>query len=396
MLASRMSKFSGSATTAVSDKVAELRAAGKNIISLNIGEPDFNTPENIKQAGIQAIVDNNTRYSTSNGIADLRKLIAEKLEMDNNLHYSAEQICIGVGAKQCLFDAIMAVAEAGDEVLLPIPCWVSYTELIKLAGATPVFVPVDNANGYVLDLEAIEKAITPYTKAIIICTPNNPTGAVYSEESLRKLAELAVKHDFYVIADEIYEKLIYGGEKHFSIGSISTEVWEHTITINGFSKAYAMTGWRLGYVAANDEVIGAVKKLQSQTTTSLAPMIQMAGVEALQGDQSFIPAMAAEFAKRREYLVQRLEAMPGITCPAPKGAFYALPNVSAYFGKKYKGKEITNAIDFATMLLDAGQVATVPGDAFYIPGTIRIAYANSLENIALAMDKLEAFLKELE
>ena len=219
MLASRMSKFSGSATTAVSDKVAELRAAGKNIISLNIGEPDFNTPENIKQAGIQAIVDNNTRYSTSNGIADLRKLIAKKLELDNNLHYSAEQICIGVGAKQCLFDAIMAVAEAGDEVLLPIPCWVSYTELIKLAGATPVFVPVDNANGYVLDLDAIEKAITPNTKAIIICTPNNPTGAVYSEESLRKLAELAVKHDFYVIADEIYEKA-HAVDEHISRGTV--------------------------------------------------------------------------------------------------------------------------------------------------------------------------------
>lgn len=396
MLAKRMANFSGSATTAVTEKVVELRAAGKNIISLNVGEPDFNTPENIKQAGIQAVVDNQTRYGASNGLLDLRKEIVKKLKEDNGLSYTTEQICVTVGAKQALFNAFMAIADAGDEVIVPVPCWVSYTELIKLANAKPVLVPLDKEQGYALDLAAIEKAITPNTRAIVICTPNNPTGAVYSEKQLRKLAELAVKHDFYIIADEIYEKLIYEGEKHFSIGSISQEVWEHTITINGFSKAYAMTGWRLGYIAANDEVSGAIKKLQSQTTTSMPPMVQLAGLEALVGDQSFIPAMNAEFDKRRKYIIERLLAMPGITCPVPKGAFYALPNVSAHFGKKYKGQAIYNAIDFATLLLEAGQVATVPGEAFFIPGTIRMAYANSLENLATAMDRLEAFIKELE
>lgn len=396
MLAKRMANFSGSATTAVTEKVVELRAAGKNIISLNVGEPDFNTPENIKQAGIQAIIDNQTRYGASNGLVELRKLIVEKLQRDNGLSYTADQICVTVGAKQALFNAFMAIADAGDEVIVPVPCWVSYTELIKLAGAKPVLVALDVNNGYALDLEAIKKAITPKTRAIVICTPNNPTGAVYSEADLRKLAEMAVENDFYIIADEIYEKLIYEGEKHFSVGSISQEVWEHTITINGFSKAYAMTGWRLGYVAANDEVIGAIKKLQSQTTTSMPPMVQLAGVEALAGDQSFIAEMNAEFDKRRKYIVERLLAMPGVTCPVPKGAFYVLPNVSAYFGKKYQGQTISNAIDFATLLLDAGQVATVPGEAFFIPGTIRMAYANSLENLALAMDRLEAFLQELE
>lgn len=396
MLAKRMAKFSGSATTAVNEKVVELRAAGKNIISMNVGEPDFNTPENIKQAGIQAIIDNQTRYGAANGLLELRKLVVKKLREENGLTYNTEQVCLTVGAKQGIFNALMAIAEEGDEVIVPTPCWVSYTELIKLAGAQPILVPLQEEAGYALDMEAIAAAVTDKTKAIIMCTPNNPTGAVYDEASLRALAALAVEKDFYIIADEIYEKLIYEGEKHFSIGSISREVWEHTITINGFSKAYAMTGWRLGYVAANDEISGAIKKLQSQTTTSMPPMVQLAGVEALQGNQDFIGAMAKEFDARRQYLVQRLQAMPGVSCPVPKGAFYVLANVSSYFGKKYKGQTVNNAIDFATLLLDAGQVATVPGEAFFIPGTIRMAYSNSMENLAMAMDRLEAFLKELE
>jgi aspartate aminotransferase len=396
MLAERMSHFSGSPTSALIAKVAELRAQGQNIISLNVGEPDFGTPDNIKCGAIKAIVDNFTKYTAGNGIIELRKLIAKKLKEDNNLEYTTDEICATVGAKQAIFNSVMAIAGPGDEVILPIPCWVSYTEMIKFAGAKPVFVPVSEENGYDLDVDAIAKAITPNTRGIIICTPNNPSGAVYSEETLRKLAALAVEHDFYIIADEIYEKLIYDGEKHFSIGSISKEVWEHTITVNGFSKAYAMTGWRLGYVASTKEVIDGIKKIQSQTTSATSAISQKAGVAALSGPQHDLEVMVAEFDKRRKYMLQRLAEMPGVSCTTPKGAFYLLPDFSCYFGKKYQGKEIKNAIDFANTLLAAELVALVPGEAFNIPGKVRMSYSNSLENLGAAMDRIQKFVSELQ
>ncbi len=396
MLAERMKHFSGSPTSALIAKVAELRAQGQNIISLNVGEPDFGTPDNIKCGAIKAIVDNFTKYTAGNGIIELRKLIAKKLKEDNNLEYTTDEICATVGAKQAIFNSVMTIAGPGDEVILPIPCWVSYTEMIKFAGAKPVFVPVSEENGYDLDVDAIVKAITPNTRGIIICTPNNPSGAVYSEATLRKLAKLAVEHDFYIIADEIYEKLIYDGEKHFSIGSISKEVWEHTITVNGFSKAYAMTGWRLGYVASTKEVIDGIKKIQSQTTSATSAISQKAGVAALAGPQHDLEVMVAEFDKRRKYMLQRLAEMPGVTCTTPKGAFYLLPDFSCYFGKKYQGKEIKNAIDFANTLLAAELVALVPGEAFNIPGKVRMSYSNSLENLGAAMDRIQKFVSELQ
>ncbi len=396
MLAERMKHFSGSPTSALIAKVAELRAQGQNIISLNVGEPDFGTPDNIKCGAIKAIVDNFTKYTAGNGIIELRKLIAKKLKEDNNLEYTTDEICATVGAKQAIFNSVMTIAGPGDEVILPIPCWVSYTEMIKFAGAKPVFVPVSEENGYDLDVDAIAKAITPNTRGIIICTPNNPSGAVYSEATLRKLAALAVEHDFYIIADEIYEKLIYDGEKHFSIGSISKEVWEHTITVNGFSKAYAMTGWRLGYVASTKEVIDGIKKIQSQTTSATSAISQKAGVAALAGPQHDLEVMVAEFDKRRKYMLQRLAEMPGVTCTTPKGAFYLLPDFSCYFGKKYQGKEIKNAIDFANTLLAAELVALVPGEAFNIPGKVRMSYSNSLENLGAAMDRIQKFVSELQ
>ena len=396
MLAERMSHFSGSPTSALIAKVAELRAQGQNIISLNVGEPDFGTPDNIKCGAIKAIVDNFTKYTAGNGIIELRKLIVKKLKEDNNLEYTTDEICATVGAKQAIFNSVMAIAGPGDEVILPIPCWVSYTEMIKFAGAKPVFVPVSEENGYDLDVDAIAKAITPNTRGIIICTPNNPSGAVYSEATLRELAKLAVEHDFYIIADEIYEKLIYDGEKHFSIGSISKEVWEHTITVNGFSKAYAMTGWRLGYVASTKEVIDGIKKIQSQTTSATSAISQKAGVAALAGQQHDLEVMVAEFDKRRKYMLQRLAEMPGVSCTTPKGAFYLLPDFSCYFGKKYQGKEIKNAIDFANTLLAAELVALVPGEAFNIPGKVRMSYSNSLENLGAAMDRIQKFVSELQ
>ena len=396
MLAARMQNFSGSATGAISMKVAELKAAGKEIIALNVGEPDFGTPDHIKCAAIKAITDNFTKYTVCPGILELRQAIAAKLQQDNNLKYTVDQICVTEGAKQAIFSTFLALTGPGDEVIVPIPCWVSYTEIIKFTGAKPVFVECKAADGYDLDLEAVAKAITPRTKAIIICSPNNPTGAVYSEATLRGLGELAVKHDFYVIADEIYEKLIYDGEKHFSIGSISPEVWEKTITVNGFSKAYAMTGWRLGYVAANDEVIGGIKKIQSQSLTNPNAITQKAGVEALTGPQYILEQMVKTFAERRSYLLQRCRELPGVTLTEPKGAFYVFPDISSCFGKKYQGRSINNAIDFTELVLTSKCVAFVPGEAFGMEGCIRLTYSNSLENLKTAMDRIAEFIAELE
>lgn len=396
MLAERMYSFSGSPTSALISKIADLRAEGKNIISLNVGEPDFGTPDYIKCGAIKAIIDNFTKYTATNGIIELRQLIVKKLMEDNDLEYSTKQICTTVGAKQAIFNSVMSIAGPGDEVILPIPCWVSYTEMVKFAGAKPVFVPVDQDNNFDLDINAITKAITSKTRAIIICTPNNPSGAVYKEETLRKLGTLAVKHNFYIISDEIYEKLIYDGEKHFSIASASKEVWNKTITVNGFSKAYSMTGWRLGYVAAPTEIVDAVTKLQTQTTSATSAISQKAGVAALSGSQHDLEVMVTEFNKRRKYMLQRLAKIPHVTCPVPKGAFYLLPDISYYLGMSYDGQKINNAIDFANMLLEKFLVAVVPGEAFNIKNKIRISYSNSIENLKEGMDKIEYVLASLK
>ena len=396
MLAERMKNFSESATSVVSNKVAELRAAGKEIISLNVGEPDFNTPAYINAAAVAAMEQGFTKYTPTAGILDLRKAIAKKLQQDNHVSYDVAEISVAAGAKQSIFNAVMALVGPGDEVIVPVPCWVSYTEIVKLACGTPVLVETDVNQGYDLDVAAIKRAITPRTKALILCTPNNPTGAVYKEASLRALAALAVQHGFYIIADEIYEKLIYDGEEHFSIASISPEVKALTVTINGFSKAYAMTGWRLGYAAASKEVIDAINKLQSQSVTSVNSITQKAAVAALEGPQEALAAMVEEFAQRRLYLVERLQSLSGLSCVVPKGAFYVLLDISSVLGKSYQGEELKNDIDFCRLLLEAKLIALVPGSAFYAPGKVRIAYANSLENIKRAMDGMEAFLRELE
>lgn len=394
-LAERMSKFSGSPTSALIAKVAELKRQGKDIISLNVGEPDFGTPDYIKVAGMKAIADNFTKYTPGNGILELRQAIVKKLKEDNGLDYTVNEVTTAVGAKQAIASAMMVIAGPGDEVLLPIPCWVSYTEMIRLAGATPVFVPVRQDN-YELDLDAIRAAITPHTKAIVICTPNNPTGAVYSEESLRELADLAVKHDFFIVADEIYEKMVYDGAKHFSVASISREVWERTITVNGFSKAYAMTGWRIGYAAARADVIKGIMAVQSQTTSATSAISQKAALAALQGSQHDMQVMVEEFKRRKDYVVQRLNAIEGITCPDVKGAFYVYPDVQPYLGKRFGDKVIENAVDLCQYLLDEALISTVPGEAYNVPGKIRISYSNSMENLEKALDRLEHALAQLK
>ena len=394
-LAERMNHFSGSPTSALIATVAELKRQGKNIISLNVGEPDFGTPDYIKVAGIKAIAENFTKYTPGNGILELRQEIVKKLKEDNGVEYGLNEVTTAVGAKQAIASSLMVIAGPGDEVLLPIPCWVSYTEMIRLAVAEPVFVPVRSDN-YELDLDAIEKAITPRTKAIVICTPNNPTGAVYSEKDLRRLAELAVENDFFIVADEIYEKLVYDGAKHFSVASISKEVRDRTITVNGFSKAYAMTGWRIGYAAARADVIKGIMAVQSQTTSATSAISQKAAVTALQGPQYDLRDMVAEFKQRKDYVVSRLNAMPGITCPDVKGAFYVYPDVGLYLGKHFGERNIETAVDLCQYLLDEALISTVPGEAYNVPGKIRISYSNSMENLKQALDRMEKALSCLE
>ena len=397
MLASRMNRISISPTTQLDAQVEQLKTEGKDIIKLNIGEPDKSTFDYIKAAGIKAISDGFTKYTVGSGIVELRRAISEKLEKDNGISYPVNQITVTVGGKQAVFAAIMSLIEAGDEVLLPIPCWVSYTDMIKLSGGTPIFVPTDEANGYDLDIAAIEKAITPNTKAIVICTPNNPTGAVYSYDSLKKLGELACKHDFYIISDEIYEKLVYDDAKHISIASICPDIYDRTVTINGFSKAYAMTGWRVGYAAAPIEIIKAIQVIQSQTTSNTSSIGQKAALEALVGLQHDVNSMVDIFAERRSYMCSRLAAIPGVKFPAPKGAFYVYADVTAFIGKEDKnGKKIESSLDVAAYLLENALVAVVPGEAFNLAGKVRLSYSNSIENIAKAMNRIETALKTLK
>ena len=392
-LAQRMGQFEASASSTISAHVAQLRREGKKIISLNVGEPDFTSPDYIRVAAIKAIVDGFTKYTPTNGIPELREAIAAKLERDNGLHYSPNEVTVCNGAKQAIAQAIMVLCDPGDEVLIPVPCWVSYTEMVKLAGAKPVLVPC--TSDYLLDLEKIENAVTPRTKAIIINTPNNPSGAVYSEECLRALGELAVKHDFFIIVDEIYEKLIYDGYKHFSIAAVSDEVRNRTVTVNGFSKAYAMTGWRVGYAAGRADIIKGITKYQTQVTSSINSIAQKASTAALTGPQGDLVRMVEVFRERRDYVYQRLNAMPGITCPEPHGAFYMLPDVSSYFGKSCDGKVISNAVDFTACLLEKALVSVVPGEAYFVEGKVRVSYSNSMENLKMALDSVEAVLEQM-
>ncbi|TXE24606.1 pyridoxal phosphate-dependent aminotransferase [Serratia marcescens] len=392
-LSNRMKKIKGSSSSALAARVAELQKQGEDIISLNMGEPDFGTPDYIKIAAIKAIAEDFTCYTPSEGTLELRQAIVSKLEKDNNIKYMVDEVCTSVGVKQAIFSSLMTLCDEGDEILLPTPCWVSYTEMIHLTGAVPVFIPVKYNDNFSLDIQAIENAITHKTKAIIIGTPNNPTGAVYSEHSLRQLADLACEHDFYIISNEIYEKMIYDEATHYSIASISPEVRRRTITVNGMSKAYSMTGWRIGYAAASKEIIGAFKALQSQMTSSTCSISQKAAAVALTGDQYHLKCMIKEYDKRRLYTMSRLRAIPGITCSMPKGAFYVLPDVSAYFGRSFSNVTINNDIELARYLLETARVAVSPGENFKLPGTLRISYSRSLDSLKEAFDKIEWALR---
>lgn len=394
MLSEIVRNITPSATCELEGTVADLEAAGVDVIGLNAGEPDFMTPEDIREACYAAIEAGKTKYVNIPGIAELRKEICKKLERDNNVHYEPSQICVSTGAKQALNNAVLAVMNPGDEVIIPMPGWVSYIEIVKLYGGIPVCV--DTKPDFQLDVEAIEKAISPKTAAILINTPNNPTGAVYTRESLEQLAEIAVKNDIYIISDEVYEKLVYGDAKHECIASFSKEAYDHTIIINGMSKAFAMTGWRIGYSAAPEDIAHGLKDIQGHTTSNGTTFVQWAAIKALQDCDDDVVRMVSEYKKRKDYTYDRLTHMEGITCKNVDGAFYLLPDVSYYFGKKVDGKVIKDSFDFCNYILDEAHVAIVPGGAFNAPNGVRIAYTNSMEKIAEALDRMELALKKLQ
>lgn len=393
MLSKIAQNITPSATCELEGVVSEMEADGLDVIGLNAGEPDFDTPVNIRNVCKKALDEGKTRYVNVRGITELRKEICNKLQKDNKLEYTPDQICVSTGAKQALNNAVMAVVNPGEEVIIPMPGWVSYIEIVKLVGAVPVCV--DTKSDFQLDLEAIENVVTDKTAAIIINTPNNPTGAVYTENCLKKLVELAVKYDFYIISDEVYEKLVYNGKKHVCVAALSREAYEHTIVINGVSKAFAMTGFRCGYSAAPSEIAQGIGALQGHTTSNSTTFVQYAALEALKENAATVAQMVEEYAERKDYTYQRLLSIEGIFCENVDGAFYLLPDISSYYGKKYNNDVIEDSFDFCNYILKTACVAIVPGAAFNAPKCVRIAYTNSMEKIKAGLDRMEEALKKL-
>lgn len=396
-LAERAAQISPSATLAINAKAKQMKAKGIKVYNFGVGEPDFDTPEHIKEAAIEAIHAGMTKYTPVSGTVQLKQSVVDKFKKDNNLDYQLAQIVVSSGAKHSLYNAFQVLVQAGDEVIIPAPFWVSHLEQIKIAGAKPIVIMTKEENGFKMTAEQLQRAITPKTKIVLLNSPSNPTGSVYSEKDLKALGEVIVAHpDIMIISDEIYEKLIYDGMKHFSIANISPELKERTVLINGVSKAYAMTGWRIGYAAAPLEVAKVMSSMQSHSTSGPSSISQAASVAALQGTQQPVEDMRKEFVRRRDYMLERLLAIPGISCSKPNGAFYLFPNVGAYFGKSYKDKSIHNAIDLADILLEEVQVAVVPGVAFGNDDFLRLSYATDIDTIHEAMDRIEALLKDVK
>ena len=395
VLAERVKGIKPSPTLAVDARAKAMKAEGIDVVGFGAGEPDFDTPENIKEAAVKALKSGFTKYTAVGGTDELKDAIINKLKNDNGISYDRSQIIVSTGAKHSLYNVAQALYGPGDEVIIPAPYWVSYPDQVILNDATPVIVQTREDEGFVLTAAAFEKAITPKTKALILNSPSNPTGLGYPKEALEKIAEVAVRHKVMVISDEIYEKITYDGFRHVSIASLGSEIKDLTITINGLSKSHAMTGWRLGYAAGPKEVIGAMTKIQSQSTSNPCSITQKAAVEALNGPQDFLPLMVAEFDKRRKYIVERLNAIPGVSCPTPVGAFYAFPRVSPIYGKSFKGNKIKGSADLAAYLLEEAKVAVVSGDAFGADEYIRLSYATSMAAIEKGLDRIEKAVSEL-
>ena len=383
MLSNRVKNIAPSATFAIDAKTKQLKKEGKDIVNFGLGEPGFNTPENIKLAAKKAIDSNFTRYTPVGGIPELKNAIADKFKRDNDIDYDASEILVSCGGKHSLYNIAMAILDRGDEAILPVPYWVSYEEIIKLAEAKPVFCRTDDK--FKLTAAFVEEKMTDKTKLLILNSPNNPSGAVIDPSEIRKIAELAVEHKFYVVSDEIYEHFIYGHGKHISIASLNEEIKELIFTCNAVSKAYAMTGWRIGYTAGNKDIIKTMENLQSNSTSNPSSISQYAALEALSGPQGSVNQMVKAFDERRKFIHKRLNEIDGISCIEPEGAFYAFPDISET-GMK--------SMEFASRLLDEALVAVVPGIAFGSDKHVRLSYATSIHEIEKGLDRIEKWLKQ--
>lgn len=397
-LADRVNKIQPSPTLAIDAKAKALKAQGVDVVGFGAGEPDFDTPEHIREAGKKAIDAGFTRYMPVGGADDLKDAIIAKMKRDHGLEYTRDEISVACGAKHTLYNISQALIQEGDEVIIPGPYWVSYPDQIKLAGGTPVFIMADESTGFKITPDQLDKAITPKTRYLILNSPCNPTGSTYTKDELAALGQVLIKHDHVlVVADDIYERLIYDGLSFYNIAQVVPELKSRTIVVNGVSKTYAMTGWRIGYACGPKELMNAMTKMQSQSTSNATSIAQKASVEALNGPQEPMVAMCVEFEKRRTYIVERLNAMPSVSCFKSNGAFYVFPNFSACYGKiTPAGKKIENSSDFAAYLLEDAKVAVVPGVAFGDDRYARLSYAISMDNIKKGMDRIEEAIKNLK
>ena len=396
MLSQKAMEISPSLTLAISAKAKKMRSEGLDVIGFGVGEPDFDTPKHIKDAGIKAIEAGHTKYTPASGTIELKQAIVEKFKVDNGLNYKASQIVVSNGAKQSLDNAFKAILNQGDEVIVGSPYWVRYPELIRLSDGIPVIVETKEDECFKLTIDQLEKVVTEKTKAIVLNSPSNPTGAIYNKNELEKIAKFAQKHDIIIISDEIYEKLIYGENVHISIAGISEDAYNRTIVINGVSKAYAMTGWRIGYAAASEQIASLMSNVQSHTTSNPCSISQYASIEALIGDQTPVVNMNKEFEKRRNFMVERVNTIDNLSCVKPNGAFYVMVNISKAIGKEIDGKVIDNSLVFSDLLLEKEKVAVVPGAAFGADEFIRLSYATSIENIKNGLNRIEKFVGDLK
>ncbi len=395
MLAERAGKIKPSPTLAIDAKAKALKAQGLDIVNFGVGEPDFDTPEHIKEAAIKAIRDGFTKYTPVGGIDELKDAIIEKFLRDNNLQYSREQVIVSCGAKHSLYNIAQALFGPGDEVIIPSPYWVSYPDQVLLNDAVPVFIKTYESDKFMVNPEMLKSKITKRTKAFILNSPSNPTGLTYDKKALESIAEIALRHNIYIISDEIYEKLVYDDVKHISIASLGKEIKDKTIVVNGLSKSHAMTGWRIGYAAGSEDIIKTMTNIQSQSTSNPTSIAQKAAVAALTGPQDFISTMCTEFDKRRRFLVDGLNKIEGISCLMPTGAFYAFPNVSRLYGKKAGSRVINSSFDLAMYLLEDANVALVHGEAFGDDNHVRISYATSMENISKGLGRIKEAVTKL-
>ena len=395
MLSERARNIKPSPTLAMDAKAKAMKASGVDVVNFGVGEPDFDTPENVKEAAIKAIRDGFTKYTPVGGIDPLKDAVIDKFRNDNALEYAREDVLVSCGAKHSLYNVAEALYGPGDEVIIPSPYWVSYPDQVLLNDAVPVIARTFEKDGFKLKTEVLESHITNKTKALILNSPSNPTGSTYDRKSLEGIAEIVLKHHLYVISDEIYEKLVYDGAEHVSIASLDNEIKKRTIVVNGLSKSHAMTGWRVGFAAGPKEIIRAMTNIQSQSTSNPNSIAQRAAVEALTGPQDFVAKMKSEFDKRRKFLVSELNSIPDVSCSSPTGAFYAFPKIEKFFGRG-DGKKVYTSSDLALYLLENAAVALVPGDAFGDNDYIRLSYATSVENISKGVERIRDALSRLK